>query len=258
MARIEVTDEQITAAQAGDSDAMWAIVEAFDPMFTGMIRSAAPGASREDAEDLLQEARAVLIQHVRDYRTDASSAKLSSFVFQAARRRIMEEAVRSSAALTVDPTSVLRVKRALWSAKGDVEEAWQTLSTCSNPKNRMERERFVSVVEALADAESLDRPLSGPGTSTGDDEMTLADVIPDTSYEAADAGRRCDLARWLMTQIPARQSFALRAFYGVGMTQQDERETCADLSVRPAALRRLRSRGVESARRVAADHGICA
>ncbi|WP_432157814.1 hypothetical protein [Streptomyces sp. bgisy153] len=256
MARIDVTDEQITAAQAGDSDAMWAIVEAFDPMFTGMIRSAAPGANREDAEDLLQEARAVLIQHVRDYRTDASSAKLSSFVFQAVRRRITEEAVRSSTVLTVDPTSVLRVRRALWHAQGDVEEAWKTLSTCSSRKNRMERERFVSVVEALADAESLDRPLSGPGAMTGDEEMTLADVIPDTSYESASDGWRRELAHWLMTKISARQSLALRAFYGVGMAQQDERATCADLGVRPVALRRLRFRGVESARRVAADHGI--
>jgi RNA polymerase primary sigma factor len=64
MTRVDIAQEQITAAQAGDSTAMWEIVEAFDGMFRGMIRSVAPTASREDAEDLLQEARAVLIQHV--------------------------------------------------------------------------------------------------------------------------------------------------------------------------------------------------
>ncbi|MEU3285627.1 hypothetical protein [Streptomyces longwoodensis] len=257
MTRLEVTDEQITAAQAGDSSAMWEIVKAFDPMFSGMIRSVAPGASREDAEDLLQEARAVLIQHVRDYTCDASSAKLTSFVFQAARRRIMEENVRATTALSVDPTTVLRVKRALWNAKGNVEEAWLTLSTCSNAKNRMERERFMSVVEALAGTQNLDAPLSGTKESDVNN-LTLADVIADPTSEVSAPAERANLAHWLMTQIPQRQSLALRAFYGVGMTKQDEHETCNDLSVKPAALRKLRSNGVTSARRVADAHDLAA
>jgi RNA polymerase primary sigma factor len=258
MNRIEVTDEQISAAQAGDGDAMWQIVQAFDPMFSGMIRSIATHASAEDAEDLLQEARAVLIQHVRDYRTGASSASLTSFVYQAARRRIQEEHVKSTTHLSVDPTAVLRVRRALWQADGDVEGAWLIVSTCPNEKSRMERERFMAVVEALADVERLDAPATGSDGSMGEPALTLSDVIADPTAEISDPAERRDLAHWLMTQIPQRQAFALRAFYGVGMTRQEDPQTCADMGINGAALRRLRSRGVASARTVADVHSVAA
>lgn len=255
MNRVEVTDEQIAAAQAGDGDAMWEIVQAFDAMFSSMIRSVAKGASAEDAEDLLQEARAVLIQHVRDYSSEASSATLTSFVFQAARRRIQEEHVRSSTALTVDPTAVLRVRRALWQADGDVEGAWMIVSTCPNERSRMERERFMAVVDAMVSVERFDAPAGDDMDGAG---LTLADVIADPFAEISDPAERRDLARWLMEQIPQRQAFALRAFYGVQMTKQEDPQTCADMGINGAALRRLRSRGVSSARTVADVHGLTA
>jgi len=256
MSRVEVTDEQIKAAQAGDSDAMWEIVQAFDPMFSGMIRSVAKGASAEDAEDMLQEARAVLIQHVRDYNSDASSAKLTSFVFQAARRRIAEEHVKSTTALSVDPTAVLRVRRALWQADGDIEGAWLILSTCSNPKGRMERERFMATLDALASVERLDAPA---GSEDGDGSgLTLAEIIADPSSEVSSPLERRDLARWLMTQISQRQSFALRAFYGVGMTRMEDAEVRNELVCDANALRQLRFQGAKSARRVADAHGLAA
>ena len=254
MARVDVTDEQIKAAQAGDSAVTWEIVEAFDPMLTGMIRSVARGASAEDAEDLLQEARVILIQHIRDYDTDSSSAKLSSFVFQAVRRRIAEEYVSMTLALTVDPTAVLRVRRALWQADGDVEGAWLIVSSCPNVKSRMERERFMSIVEALAETASLDAPAGG--NDFDESGLTLADVIEDPTASISDTTERINLARWLLTQIPQRQSFALRAFYGIQMTQQDDMQTCADMGVKPARLRALRHEGVNSARRVAVKYDI--
>lgn len=256
MTRVEVSDEQIKAAQSGDSDAMWKIVQAFDPMFSGMIRSVAKSASSEDAEDLLQEARAVLIQHVRDYDTEASSATLTSFVFQAARRCIAEEHIKATTALTVDPTAVLRVRRALWQADGDIEGAWMIVSTCSNVKGRMERERFMAVLDALTSVERLDGPA---GSEDGDgSDLTLADVVADPSAEVTDPTERRDLARWLLTQIPQRQALALRAFYGVGMTKQEDPQTCADLGVRASTLRGLRKSGVTNARAAADVHGLAA
>lgn len=254
MARVDVTDEQIKAAQAGDSAVTWEIVEAFDPMLTGMIRSVARGATAEDAEDLLQEARVILIQHIRDYDTDSSSAKLSSFVFQAVRRRIAEEYVSMTLALTVDPTAVLRVRRALWQADGDVEGAWLIVSSCPNVKSRMERERFMSIVEALAETASLDAPAGG--NDFDESGLTLADVIEDPTASISDTTERINLARWLLTQIPQRQSFALRAFYGIQMTQQDDAQTCDDMCVKPARLRALRHEGVNSARKVAVKYDI--
>ncbi|MEV5319113.1 hypothetical protein AB0K92_15910 [Streptomyces sp. NPDC052687] len=257
MNQVEVNDGQIKAAQAGDSDAMWAIVQSFDGMFRGMIRSVAPGASADDAEDYLQEARAVLIQHVRDYNSDSSSAKLSSYVYRAARRAIAEADVTNRSPLTIDPTAAIRVKRALWEAGGSIDRAWETFRD-AEPTKRMSRELFLAMVEALAGADSFDRPIPGKGSSTKDEEVTLADVIADPSTEITDPIERRDLARWLMTQIPQRQSLALRSFYGVGMMRQEDAAVCADLGINGVALRRLRSRGVVSARTVASTHGLAA
>ncbi|MEU1037645.1 sigma factor [Streptomyces sp. NPDC005907] len=250
MNRVQITDEQIQAAQSGDSDSMWEIVEAFDPMLKSVIRSAAPGAGSDDVEDLLQEARAVLIQHIRDYDSSSSSAQLSSFVYRAVRRAVAEEHVSMSTALTVDPTTVLRIRRALWEADGDVDKAWRAVSTSPNPKSRIERERFMATLEAIGEVESLDSPVNG-GDGSGEASATLAETIPDPDSQVTGSTERRDLARWLMAQIPARQSLALRAFYGVGMTQLPEAQTCADLGVKPAALRRLRSAGLVSARKAA-------
>ncbi|MDX2575943.1 sigma factor [Streptomyces scabiei] len=254
MSRIEVTDELIKAAQAGNSDAMWEIVSAFDPMLTSMIRTAAPGASADDAEDLLQEARAVLIQRIRDYSSSASSASLSSFVYRAARRAVTEAHIGMTTALTVDPTTVIRVRRALWEAEGDVERAWEAVSSAVDPKNRIERERFMATLDALGTVERLDAPVTGEDG----EGLTLSDVISDPSAEVTNSTERCDLARWLMTQIPQRQSLALRAFYGVGMTRMTDPEVCTDMAVNGVALRRLRSRGIVSARTVATAHDLAA
>ncbi|MEU1200166.1 sigma factor [Streptomyces sp. NPDC005813] len=255
MNRFEVTDEQISAAQAGDNDAMWAIVEGFDPMLRSLVRSVAPGASAEDAEDYLQEARIVLIQHVRDYNSSASSAQLHTFVYRAVRRAVAEADVMNRAPLTIDPTAAIRVRRALWNANGDVDKAWETFRDADSPTKRMSRELFVAMVDALAETKSLDALVNGDGDG---DELTLAEVIADPSSQVTDPLERRDLARWLMTQIPQRQSFALRAFFGVGMTKQDEAETCADLTVKPTALRKLRSRGLFSALAVAEAHDLAA
>jgi RNA polymerase primary sigma factor len=258
MNRVQVTDEQIHAAQGGDSDAMWEIVQAFDPMLKSVIRSAAPGANTDDAEDLLQEARAVLIQHVRDYDSSSSSAQLSSFVYRAVRRAIAEEHINMTTALTVDPTTVIRVRRALWEADGDIERAWEAVSSTPNPKNRIERERFMATLEALAGVENLDAPVQTRHGFGMDGSVTLSETIEDPSSTVTDPIERRDLARWLMTQIPQRQSLALRAFYGVGMTRTTDPEVCADMEINGAALRRLRSRGTYSARCVADAHGLVA
>ncbi|HLL34169.1 MAG TPA: hypothetical protein VK545_09820 [Streptomyces sp.] len=263
MNQVEVTDEQIKAAQAGDSDAMWAIVQAFDGMFRGMIRSVAPSASADDMEDYLQEARAVLIQHVRDYDSDSSSAKLSSYVYRAARRAIAEADVTNRSPLTIDPTAAIRVKRALWEAGGNIDTAWEAFRDADSPTKRMSRELFLAMVEALAGAGSLDAPAANPNGAHapnpwGAEPLTLAEVIADPSSEITDPIERRDLARWLMTQIPQRQSLALRSFYGVGMMRQEDAAVCADLGINGVALRRLRSRGVVSARTVANAHGLAA
>lgn len=251
MARIEVTDEQISAAQAGDNDAMWTIVAAFEPQLLSIVRSAAPSASAEDVEDLLQEARIVLIQHIRDYNTSSSSAALNTFVYRAARRAVTEAHISMTTSLTVDASTVVEVRRALAEADGDVTRAWKIVEASTQGKRLISRERFTATVEALASAVSFDAPVSDGDDAPG---MTIGDTLADRTPDSVDVDRR-DYARWLMTQIPPRQAYALRAYFGVQMTPSPDGQVADEMGLRPAAVRRLRSAGSESARRVATIHG---
>ncbi|MFJ4768506.1 sigma factor [Streptomyces uncialis] len=251
---VTVTDDQITAAQAGDADAMWEIVSALDPMLRGIVRQVAPGASSEDVDDMIQEARAVVIQHVHTYTTGATSAALTSYVYRAVRRAIAELRATSESALNVPATAAIRVKHSLWAADGDRDQAWELVNTGSGATHQMKRETFLAVVCALQGAESLDTPAG----SDGDDGLTLSDVLPDSVASVTERADRRDLARWLMTQIAPRQSLALRAFYGVGMTRQEDPETAHLMGITAPALRQLRTRGVQTARTVATRHGLAA
>lgn len=252
MTAIQVTDDQISAAQGGDGDAMWEIVSAFEGTIRHLIRSVAPGAGQEDAEDLLQEGRAALIQHVRDYDTSSNSAQLATYAHMGVRRAIAKSWVSSSTALTVDSSTALTVRRALWQTQGDIEGAWMIVGSNEDPRRRMSRELYLATVEALAETVSLEAP-----TREGD-ATTLADTLPDPESDFTDPTERRDLARYLLSEIPDRQSLALRAFYGIGMSQTPDAEVAADMSIKLAALRKLRSRGVESARAVAHSHSLAA
>lgn len=256
MSRIEVTDEQIKAAQAGDSDAMWAVISAHDPLMIGLINIVAPRASAENKEDYHQEARAVFIEHLRDYDTESSPAQLSSVAYKAVRRAIAEADIVASSPVTIEPTAALRVRRAMTANENNVEAAWATFRDATDPTKRMTRELFIAVVDSLAYTQHLDAPANE--NARDETSVTLAETITDRSTDIADTVERRELALWLMSQIPPRQSLALRAFYGVGMQRQEEAETCDDLHVKPAALRKLRSNGITSARRVALRYDLSA
>ncbi|MFF3312519.1 helix-turn-helix domain-containing protein [Streptomyces sp. NPDC002952] len=247
MTRTEVTDEQISAAQAGDEMAMWEIVKAFDPMMTSIIRSAVAQARGEDVEDLLQEARMVLIQRVHDYDSDSSAASLSSFVYREVRRTVQEAHVSMTTPVTISPTVVLRVRRALWAAAGNVEEAWAALAA-EPVKDRMSRERFMGALEAMVSTDSFDASVGGEdgdGTS-----LTLADIVADPRTSLANSVERQDYARWLLTQINARHAYALRAYFGINMTALPDAEAAIYLGCKPGTVRTLRTAGYASARRV--------
>lgn len=248
MDRISVTDEQISAAQAGDGDAMWKIVQALDPMLKQIIRTAVPRANADDMEDLLQEGRAVVIQHVHDYDSVANAASLTSFVYREVRRTVQEAHVGMTTPVAIDAATVLEVRRALWSAAGNVDDAWTTLSA-EPAKRRMSRERFMGALEALASTDSFDAPVNGEDADGSG--LTLSDVVADPTSSMTDDVVRRDYARWLMTQIPARQSYALRAFYGVHMTAVPDAEAAAHLGVKTGTVRALRTSGCASARRAA-------
>ncbi|MFE7624292.1 sigma-70 family RNA polymerase sigma factor [Streptomyces sp. NPDC057509] len=255
---ITVTTEQIKAAQAGDQDVMWDILVAHEPMMWKIIRSVAPSATETQTEDMIQEARAVLLTHIRAYDTEAGAASLATYAHTAIRRAVAEEWLGTSTLLTVDKSAALRVRRALWEREGDVDGAWEIVSSNEDPRRRMSREAFVSVCEALAEVQCLEGPAQRFGAGGGEQDTTLADTLPDTSSAFTDATERRDLALWLLNEIPQRQAYALRAFYGIGMSRLSEDEAADDLQIRKAPLRVLRTRGVANARSVAAVNDIAA
>ncbi|WP_425837453.1 RNA polymerase sigma factor [Streptomyces fractus] len=261
MSRNEINDAQILAAQAGDADAMWAVVMGCDAMLRGIVRSVAPNACREDAEDYLQEARAVVIERVRDYESGASAASLTSYLYRAARRAVQEAHIDATCAVSVPASLAIKVRHLLWQHAGDADKVWEELEKEPVATQRVSRESFLAVLDALAESVSFDTPVSqGAGRAAGEgrEPLTLADVTPDTSSEITVPSERRDLARWLLTQISHRQALSLRAFYGIGMTRQDDTETCADMGIKATALRQLRFQGTKRARNVADVHGLVA
>lgn len=253
MTRTQVTAETVEAAQAGDSMAVWEVVQSFDDTIRGIIRDVTRGAAGDRAEDLLQEARAVIVERLRDYNSEASTAQFATYIYPRIRRAIVEEWTRSTAALTVDPTMVIRVRRALVQAEGDIDKAVTAINSSAQHRHHTSRETVLAVVEALCGTESLETPLK-----EGDHGATLADTIADPTADVTSPIERRDLARWLMEQIPSRQSYALRAYYGVNMTATPDADTAAHMQTSLRAVRDLRSHGLKSARNVAAANDIAA
>ncbi|WP_097964552.1 sigma factor [Streptomyces sp. or20] len=260
-----VTTEMIRSAQGGDSDAMWNVISAYEPMLRSTIRKTAPAANQEDVEDLLQDARVALMECLRSYDTDiAEVAGLNAYARRAVQRVVADGWLAAQTSLSVEPGAGHRVKHALWLAGGDVDRAWTTVSSAADPRRQMSREAFVSVCEALVDSTSLDSPVSTNTGATGFDghTKTLADTIPDTSMDVTASSEARDTARYLLSQIPPRQAYALRAYYGVGMTTLSDEQASDELGLSShgkfAALRQVRTRGITSARSVAAKQQIAA
>ncbi|WP_369147099.1 RNA polymerase sigma factor [Streptomyces sp. R44] len=254
MDRTQVTDTLITAAQGGDRDAMWQIVSAYEGVLVSTVRAVASTATPDQFDDLLQEARAILIQHVHAFEVKTTSAQLSTFAHRAVRRGVATEWVKMTTGLTIEPSAALAVRRALHQTEGDVEGAWMIVGSDHDPRRRMSRETFVAILEALEGTDSLDAPAGGDE----DGGVTVGDALPDPEGDFTTDAQRRTLARFLLGQIANRQAFALRAFYGIGMSQMADQEAALDMGVSTIRVRTLRADGIKSARRVANVHGIAA
>jgi RNA polymerase sigma factor (sigma-70 family) len=245
-----ITDTLISAAQGGDQAAMWQIVSACETLIAGIVHRVAPGAPQSRAEDLVQEARATLVERIRLYDTDASAASLQTFIYRSVRRAVAEEWIRMTTGLTVDPTTVLRAKHALAQYDGNREAA--ALSVYA--RHGIDRSAFMAATEALSMVDSLD---GAPAGDVGDD-LTLADVIADPSTDVTDPIERLELAEWLLSRIDSRQSYTLRAYYGVGMEPSTDGEVALHLRITPANVRKIRTRGIDAARSVANAYDVAA
>lgn len=248
MATQTISDELIHAAQNADNDAMWEIVSASESLMKSLVRSVAPGAGREDADDLLQEARAALVERIRSYDSTSSAASLHSYAYSHIRRALAEAWISMSTGLTVEPSAMLRVKQELAHHAGDVEKA----ALAVNARHGMSRNTFFAVMEAMQAPGALDAPIGD------EDGVTLAETIADPDAVMTEPLERRDLARHLLDNIAVRQAYTLRSHYGITMTRADDEDVAAHLRVTKARVRTLRRDGVKSARAYAALHDIAA
>lgn len=244
------TSETVAAAQAGDSDAMWEIVSAHEALFSALVHQIAPKANREAREDLLQEARAVLVERIRNYDTSASSASLTTFMYRSLRGTVTEAWIRMSTGLSVEASTIIRVRRAMAEAGGNVELAALTL----NARHNLDRRTFLAAVDAMSDVDSLDTPMGGED----EEGLTLADVLADPTADVTDPTERRELAAWLLSQIDSRKSYTLRSFYGIGVESAPDDDVAAHLQTSRANVRKLRDRGINDCRTVATRHDIAA
>lgn len=247
----------ITDAQSGDNDAMWDVVAAHETLFAGIVRQVAVTASKEEREDLMQDARAVLLERIRAYDTDAP-ATLGTFVYRAVRRAVAESWARMTTGMSIDASTIIRVRKALADYDGNQEAAYLAIRARQSG-HTMDRGTFLAAVEAMNGMERWDTPISSAhGRGDGNDELSLSDVTPDPSGDVTDPVERRELAYWLMAQIDTRQSYALRSYYGVGMEKADDATVSGQLRTTPASVRKIRTRGISAAQAVAIRHDVAA
>ncbi|CAM5401014.1 hypothetical protein SMICM304S_09581 [Streptomyces microflavus] len=132
-----VDTSTILAAQAGDSDAMWTVLEAHEPLLKSLVRTVAPTANAEDAEDLLQEARVALMEKLRDILDgcDGLPGDVRPQRRTAGGVGLPPEVVAPALHW---PSTAITVKHALWLAEGNVDRAW----TIVEATGEMPRKRF--------------------------------------------------------------------------------------------------------------------
>ncbi|CAM5650067.1 hypothetical protein SFUMM280S_08634 [Streptomyces fumanus] len=101
---------------------MWTVLEAHEPALKSLVRYRGADHDAEDAEDLLQEAVA-LMEKLRDYSTDAT-ASLATYTRSTVQRAVSASALKSSHPLSIEQSTAITVKHALWLAEGNVDRAW--------------------------------------------------------------------------------------------------------------------------------------
>ncbi|MFD0276207.1 helix-turn-helix domain-containing protein [Kitasatospora sp. NPDC127111] len=238
MANATIAADLITRAKSGDRDAMWQIVTTLEPMLANVVRTVTAGqATAEDMDDLMQEARIALITCVASYDTDGT-AQLQTKAWPAIRGAVAT-AWMGGRPGALDPQKLVRVRRALAQADGDVDKAFQVV----NEIGPVSRQLFDAARFALVPVESLDRPADGV------EGVTLGETLADIS-SAADAADVRDLAAYALASVTARRALVLRGTYGIGMPPMEDAEIGGHMGVGPARVRRIRWDGIQQARAV--------
>lgn len=246
-----VSIETVTAAQAGDVEAMWQLVSAHEALFGRIVSQVAPRATADQREDYMQEARACFVERLRLYDTAAGTA-LTTYIYADIKRAVSAASLGDQCPVSIgNPTTVIQVRKALADAHGDADAAWVAIES---GRQQISRGVFIAVVEALRATESLDAPVD---VDEGDG-LTLADILADPSADVTDPWERRELADWLLTKIRPRESYTLRAFYGVGLERAEDADVAAHLRITPANVRKTRGRALGSCRAVAARYSVSA
>ncbi|MEO3974418.1 sigma-70 family RNA polymerase sigma factor [Streptomyces sp. CAU 1734] len=246
----QITQVAISAAQGGDQDAMMAVLDHCESTIRSIVYDVTRVASRGPAaEDLIQDARIAVMELLRGYDADAGTS-LITFIYRAVRRVVAEGWATEQSSFTIPPGMVIEVRRALATWDGDVESAREDLETNSSRTHRVSRESFTAALDAMTSAVSLQ--------ATAGESLTVEETIADPEHAYTQRADRKALARRLLSEIPARQAYALRAFYGIGMMQTPDHQTATEMGISLASLRQLRHRGVQNCRAAASTLGLAA
>ncbi|WP_282203935.1 sigma-70 family RNA polymerase sigma factor [Kitasatospora fiedleri] len=256
MQQTEITDDMIQTAQAGDSGAMWLIIDAHDSLLRGIVNTVVGTARNvEEREDLMQEARCALISAVLAYDT-ASAAKLASWAYRLVHRSVLVAWLGMTTTVTVEPDLLITARRAITRAGGDMERAYASINAqrAGDGTRRIggtvSRQRWDAVVaELTTPVVQWDAPAGGSGTSDGT-ALTLADTVPDTSADrSAERAEARALAEQALGSILPRRALVLRATYGIGMPEMTSSEIAGHLGhVTVNRVRTIRAEGLAQAR----------
>ncbi|MBB1251862.1 sigma factor [Streptomyces alkaliterrae] len=178
---IDLTEEQIVAAQANDLSAVAAVVEATEERVNQLAWRYATGAGRTDhalTDDLAQIGRIAVWEGLRRF-NGVSVAEFFTFMDRTL-KGAMSDARKRETRRGVSRSVAAAFERALSLANGDVYEAeWLATTTEAMGDRRLSAETAYAARLSYQGLEYLDAPL---GESESGETVTLVDTL------AADSG----------------------------------------------------------------------
>jgi RNA polymerase sigma factor (sigma-70 family) len=227
---IDLTAEQITAAQNNDLTAVTAVIEATEERVLQLARRYATNGAHVDeslAEDLAQEGRLAVWQAIARFEgTDV--AQFFTFIDRTVRGTLSNER-RAQTRTGVNQQAVKDFETALVAAKGFPYDAERL--ACSAEvmgARKMSPEMAYAARLAWQGLDSLDRPILGSGGAYDSDRTaTVGELIPSeigipeelmTTQDVETARQRAtrDAVRATLARMGRNQAGVLQRDYGIG------------------------------------------
>ncbi|QBZ73408.1 DNA binding protein [Streptomyces phage Heather] len=255
---INLTAQQIAAAQNNDLSAVSAVIEATEERVSQLARRYATTGGRTDADlmdDLAQVGRVAVWEGLSRF-NGSSVAEFFTFMDRTVSGKLSDER-KTVTRQGVSRSIAAEFEKALSMAAGDPYEA-ERLCTLHEVmgKNRMTAETAYAARISWQGAEYLDAPVGGDGDGP---TSTLADRLNDT-YEIARAEANDELSarqrenkrrvHETLDLLPTEQEALLSAEYGIGdfpcIGADDYRGLAEVAGISPTAVESVRDEAVKN------------